>query len=504
MSTPAGARGDTAGSLVVRGGAGGVAARTEDMEATARLLLACAADLAGAALTVGRVLGDAGLLVSAPWSPLTFAHAEHVLGGCVAGGAGPTAAATRVGALAAALLTTAAGYAAAEEGARRAAHAVDLAAGAVAGRLGVVLAAATAPQAVEAVALALLLDRAGLLPDGAADGAGVTAAGGPGLPDRVGGLLARGGGATEHLVAAVPGVLEGLLTPVPAVGPVWAAAAGTEWPPRSTPQVSALLLALAGAGGLLGDSARVRARSGRPAPAAAPAGVVDLAGLVRSAYPDGGGAPGSVTVTRLDAPGGARSWVVAVPGTQVWAPRSGENPLDVTSDARSLAGRSSAAEAAVLAAMRSAGVRSGEPVCLVGHSLGGMVAAGLAADPDVRRRYAVREVVTMGSPVAAYRVPPEVGVLALEHGDDLVPRLDGTPNPDRSTWVTVRRDVTAPGALPDVVATHDVDEYVRTAALVDASHDPSIAAARARLAPFLGAPGVTATAVDVTSTRVPG
>ena len=86
-------------------------------------------------------------------------------------------------------------------------------------------------------------------------------------------------------------------------------------------------------------------------------------------------------MTRLDAPGGGRSWVVAVPGTQVWAPRPGENPLDVTSDARSLAGRSSAAEAAVLAAMRSAGVRSGEPVCLVGHSLGGMVAAGLAADP---------------------------------------------------------------------------------------------------------------------------
>jgi hypothetical protein len=39
---------------------------------------------------------------------------------------------------------------------------------------------------------------------------------------------------------------------------------------------------------------------------------------------------------------------------------------------------------------------------------------------------------------------------------------------------------------------------------VDASRDPSVAAARARLAPFLAAPGVTATAVDVTSTRVPG
>ena len=120
----------------------------------------------------------------------------------------------------------------------------------------------------------------------------------------------------------------------------------------------------------------------------------------------------------------------------------------------------------------------------------------------LRGRFDVREVVALGSPVAAYAVPPDVGVLAVEHADDLVPRLDGAANPDRPTWVTVSREVTAPGHLPDVVATHDVGRYVRTAALVDASDDPSLVAARARLAPFLAGPGVTATAVAVTATRV--
>jgi alpha-beta hydrolase superfamily lysophospholipase len=193
--------------------------------------------------------------------------------------------------------------------------------------------------------------------------------------------------------------------------------------------------------------------------------------------------------------------VIAIPGTQVWAPRTGPNPLDVTSAVRSMAGRQNAAVAAVVEAMRTAGVRPGEPVCLVGHSLGGMVAAGLAADPALRQRYRITEVVTLGSPVATYPVLRDVGVLALEHTDDLVPKLDGAINPDRTRWVTVRHQVTPSGVTPDVVVTHDVSTYVRTAALLDTSPDPALIGVRSRLAPFLAAPGRTATVVDVTARR---
>jgi hypothetical protein len=115
---------------------------------------------------------------------------------------------------------------------------------------------------------------------------------------------------------------------------------------------------------------------------------------------------------------------------------------------------------------------------LVGHSLGGIAAAGLASSPRFTQAHSVTHVVTMGSPVGRMPVPARIAVLSLEHTQDAVPRLDGRPNPDRATWVTASRDLGGSG-VDRASQAHDPRLYVDTAALVDESDDPSVATWRA-------------------------
>jgi pimeloyl-ACP methyl ester carboxylesterase len=145
----------------------------------------------------------------------------------------------------------------------------------------------------------------------------------------------------------------------------------------------------------------------------------------------------------------------------------------------------------VIEAMRAVGVRPNEPVLLVGHSEGGLIAAELAADPDVRREFKVTHVITTGAPVASIRIPNDVQVLSIEHTDDLVPALDGSTNRDRPNWVTV--STSAPIALlpteqarSEPLIAHRAELYQFTAARLDSSDNPSITAWRAGVAPFLG------------------
>jgi pimeloyl-ACP methyl ester carboxylesterase len=116
-----------------------------------------------------------------------------------------------------------------------------------------------------------------------------------------------------------------------------------------------------------------------------------------------------------------------------------------------------------------------DPVMLAGHSLGGIVAAGLAASPRFRQEHRVTHVVTFGSPVARMPVPTGVRVLSVEHTQDPVPRLDGRANPDRRGWVTVTRDLRGdPGGPRRASAAHDCAAYAVTGAAVDASPDASV------------------------------
>lgn len=174
---------------------------------------------------------------------------------------------------------------------------------------------------------------------------------------------------------------------------------------------------------------------------------------------------GRVRVVEVARGDGGSAWVVVVPGTQEWSPHPGSNPFDLTTDVRAVTGGATLAAAGVAAALEVARGRAGgrstaaDPVVLVGHSQGGILAAALASDAGFTARHRVSHVVTSGSPVGLFPVPSTTRVLSVERGDDPVPRLDLSPNPDRSSWVTVR----PAGAGPPVdVRSHHLEGYVDT------------------------------------------
>lgn len=120
---------------------------------------------------------------------------------------------------------------------------------------------------------------------------------------------------------------------------------------------------------------------------------------------------------------------------------------------------------------------------------GGITAAAMASDPALRDRFHVTSVVTGGSPIGHYDIPDDVSVLSLEHAQDVVPRLDGTDNPDRPSWVTVSRELDdregTVGGRRDIAAAHSTRNYAGTGSDVDGSHDASIEAWRENNRAFL-------------------
>jgi hypothetical protein len=211
---------------------------------------------------------------------------------------------------------------------------------------------------------------------------------------------------------------------------------------------------------------------------------------------------GRVRVLETARPGGGSAWVVIVPGTQEWSARAGANPFDVTTDVRAMTGASTLAAVAVTAALdraraRSPGAAHEDPVLLVGHSQGGILAAALASDPAFRRHHRVTHVVTSGSPVALFAVPSTTRVLSLEHADDPVPRLDLTPNPAGASWLTL---VAPARASPVDPARHALEEYVATARRLEGAPRGTVGgldAWQASAGDFLGAPVLSVSEVVV-------
>ncbi|MBO1765378.1 alpha/beta fold hydrolase [Allobranchiibius sp. GilTou38] len=172
---------------------------------------------------------------------------------------------------------------------------------------------------------------------------------------------------------------------------------------------------------------------------------------------------------RIDAQGRGH-WVVDLPGTQNWGVKMPRDPSDATANVRSLADVPSslypAISAALAAAMRAQGVTPGsEPVMLVGHSQGGIVAARLAQNSQFRTRFRVTRLITVAAPTSRIAVPGSVRALSIEHTSDLVPRLDAAGEPDAVNRTYIRIDPRSrmrPGDH-DPIVQHDPDLYADSA-----------------------------------------
>lgn len=187
---------------------------------------------------------------------------------------------------------------------------------------------------------------------------------------------------------------------------------------------------------------------------------------------------GAVRIERWTGADGVTRRIIFIPGTEDWLNIS-DNPFDSKADVELMAGELPDAARLVAAALVADGASTDDPVMLAGHSLGGMVATALAANPDFGRRFNVRAVVTAGSPVGRISLPSSVNALHLEGTRDIVPALDGALNPDTATRVTVHHDArrsTVPeldGAAHGIGSAHHLNTYAETARLVDRGMDPS-------------------------------
>lgn len=271
------------------------------------------------------------------------------------------------------------------------------------------------------------------------------------------------------------------------------------------PENAAVLLGVTGALGSTGSRLLVDGpvRVDRAATRAVdpPSGIGDLADRV----PSGGSDAPQIRIERYGAGGEAGgdgrdpSWIVYVGGTVETGLVASEQTHDMTSNAHGIAddswldelrlagAESGAGERAVREAMRQAGVQPGDPLLAVGYSGGGVIAAKLAADPELNAVAAVN----LGGPVASAPTREGVGVLSLEHEEDFVPATGGAGHPSAER-LTVSRSVLDEGRTSEaLLPAHELARYRATAALVDDSDEARLAGFRALIGEVTGGAGGT-------------
>lgn len=186
----------------------------------------------------------------------------------------------------------------------------------------------------------------------------------------------------------------------------------------------------------------------------------DLVGVNGTTDSMGGGDATVIDVKKVIGPDGTEHWVVSLPSTQDWQLSGDTGALNDRDSNVALMldnpALRSAYERAVLEAMSDAGVPPGGDVVLTGFSQGGIMAANLAADGTFP--YNTVGVVTNGSPVDSFTVPPHIPVYAFQHATDVVPALDG--NQFAPTPSNVNR-VVLPGPWSPLDA-HNNDAYTES------------------------------------------
>ncbi|MFW6773546.1 alpha/beta hydrolase [Nocardioides sp. CPCC 205120] len=475
-----------ADGLRTAGGTGSLAATYASVEQLGGLLQD-AGELVlfwGAAATATLVDGD--LLQSAPYSPVSFARVESLLVGLTTGRRGLAAQAATWMALGVAVREAVRLVRAADEAVAVTMNATDY------------LCAYVNGWALTRGARLVGYD--GPIPGGPGDDLrwlrDDLEGGGAGADDPRAAVLAR---LAERLAQDNPTVVEGLLGRSGGfVEGAWDA--DDSWLPTPfggdtfVPHVGEAAAVLSDA---YVDGVPVVEQVGAPRTGAAAVGTGGLvAALARTATLSGRpSAGGTIEIQRVGTGEGAHH-VVLLPGTDdlgtlPWTQDA--DARDLGTNLRSMAGESTVYQRGIEEAMRAAGIGPDDPVTLVGHSQGGMAAAQVAASGHFR----VEDVVTLGSPVALMPETPDgTRVTSLENTRDLVPLLDGRPNPGAVHHLTV----TFEGGGDDVVEAHSLDAYARGAAAMDRSDDPAV---RQRLEGLRASGAIDGDGpVDVTTYRI--
>ena len=133
---------------------------------------------------------------------------------------------------------------------------------------------------------------------------------------------------------------------------------------------------------------------------------------------------GAFSIIKTTYSDGTCSYQVILPGTQQWT-AGNSNPQDLLTNLQANAGASDDYSQLVVAAMTKAGIKSTDPVCIYGHSQGGIVATNLTANAQVRARFNIVATATAGSPTGNSVIPSGTQYLSMENADDVVPSLDG-------------------------------------------------------------------------------
>lgn len=202
---------------------------------------------------------------------------------------------------------------------------------------------------------------------------------------------------------------------------------------------------------------------------------------------------GVISVIRTVVPGQPDRWVVVVPGTTNWGAGS-SNPQDMQTNLEAVGGMATDMSAAVVSAMRHAGVQPGDPVAIYGHSQGGAVVSNLAADPVIQEHFSITSLLTAGSPTAGAELSSDVDALHLENTGDAVPALSAAPTPTSPTRIVASID-THTGAKASQYP-HSSDVYADAVEGMENGNDPDLVGWSNRFATYTGQDVEGATSVE--------
>jgi hypothetical protein len=517
--------------LDVAGGTGGIAARLDDMTTMSQVLSRIGVDLDLWSLSVASAAGDSDLLESAILSPVTAAAAEVQI---LAAAAHLRAMAISTQATGLFLVAAVGTYEAVDQALAGLALMRDKAVGYVVGAglvIGSVFAAAGAvATAVIAVPVALAVTgvdaylrieqevfttvRTGkpFSVDEILDGMqgdldaftgfvsgrvwpAVAAVGG----QAVKALTPYTADLTQMLASGIPGLLAGLSFAVPPwVTMAASGATGAQpLPPLTYQESVARIVGQGQAFGQVDDGTgfKVNHLTDRDRTQRADSGIKNLFEWQTDIDKPGadlngdglGDDAGRIRITAVPQPDGSNAWIVQIPGTQSWTVNGTPNLADLTTGLLSMAGHDTEYMKAVEQAMHDAGIPAGEPVMLVGHSLGGITAAAITADPSAQSAFNITHVITAGSPIDRIPIPSDVQVLAVQNVDDVVPRLDGIAANDQPNRTTVTFSTGTSYSNPGEA--HDPREYEKGGKQIDASHDASISTFRDSASAFFNPTG---------------